>query len=128
MKVRLTSVMVQDQENALKFYTGVLGFVKTKDVSMGEYRWLTVMGGDDPGGAEILLEPMAFPPARTYQEELFKAGIPAAVFHVTDIEQEYQRLTKAGVSFSVKPTPAGPTKRAVFNDTCGNNIQLIQIL
>ncbi|HTY57878.1 MAG TPA: VOC family protein [Bacteroidota bacterium] len=128
MKVLLTSVMVQDQEKALRFYTGVLGFVKTKDVSMGEYRWLTVAGSDDPGGVEILLEPVAFPPARTYQQELFKAGIPAAVFHVRDIEKEYQRLTEAGVAFSVKPTPAGPTKRAVFNDTCGNNIQILQIV
>ena len=128
MKIKLTSVLVDDQEKALKFYTETLGFVKKRDIPMGEHKWLTVVSKEEQDGVELVLEPMGFPPARTYQKALFEAGIPLTAFQVTDLEQEYQRLCKAGVSFSMAPTAMGPTKLAVFNDTCGNNIQIFQIL
>lgn len=126
MRIWLTSVMVDDQEKALKFYTGKLGFVTKTDVPTGEYRWLTVASAEEPQGPELLLEPMGFAPARVYQKALFDAGIPIASFNVTDVEKEYERLVHAGVLFGMKPTPMGPVKIAVLNDTCGNNIQLIQ--
>jgi predicted enzyme related to lactoylglutathione lyase len=128
MKIKLTSVMVDDQEKALKFYTGVLGFVKKREIPMGEHKWLTVVSDEERDGIELLLEPMGFAPAKTYQQALFAAGIPSTVFNVDDIEKEYERLTSLGVLFSKKPTPMGPVKLAVFNDTCGNNIQLVQVL
>jgi predicted enzyme related to lactoylglutathione lyase len=128
MKIKLTSVMVDDQEKALQFYTGILGFVKKTEIPMGEHKWLTVVSKEERDGVELVLEPIAFPPAKTYQKALFEAGIPATAFNVDDIEKEYQRLTALGVSFSMAPTPMGPTKLAVFNDTCGNNIQLFQVL
>jgi len=120
--------MVSDQDKALKFYTEVLGFVKKIEVPMGEHKWLTVVSREEQGGVELLLEPMGFEPAKTFQKELFKAGIPLTAFHVDDVEMEYKRLTQQGVIFSMKPTQMGPTKIAVFNDTCGNNIQLVQML
>lgn len=128
MKIKLTSVMVNDQDKALKFYTEVLGFVKKKEIPMGEHKWLTVASKEEPNGAEVVLEPMAFEPAKTYQKALFDAGIPAAAFLVEDIESEFERLKKLNVAFSVPPTQMGPTKLAVFNDTCGNNIQIFQVL
>ncbi len=128
MKIKLTSVMVNDQDKALKFYTEVLGFIKKTEIPMGEYTWLTVVSKEEPDGAELLLEPMGFAPAKTYQQSLFEAGIPLTAFHVDDIEKEYDRIIKLDVVFSMKPTQMGPTKLAVFNDTCGNNIQLVQIL
>lgn len=128
MKIKLTSVLVDDQEKALKFYTEILGFVKKRDIPMGEHKWLTVVSKEEQDGVELVLEPMGFPPARTYQKALFEAGIPLTAFQVTDLEQEYQRLCKSGVSFSMAPTAMGPTKLAVFNDTCGNNIQIFQII
>ena len=128
MTIKLTSVMVDDQDKALKFYTQVLGFVKKKEIPIGEHKWLTVVSKEEPDGVELLLEPMGFEPAKTYQKALFDAGIPLTAFNVEDIEKEYERLTGLGVSFSMEPTPMGPAKLAVFNDTCGNNIQLVQVL
>jgi predicted enzyme related to lactoylglutathione lyase len=128
MKIKLTNVMVKDQEQALKFYTEVLGFVKKREIPMGEYKWLTVVSGEEPNGVELLLEPMAFEPAKTYQKALLEAGIPAAAFWVEDIEKEFERLKNLDVMFSMPPTQMGPTKLAVFNDTCGNNIQIFQVL
>lgn len=128
MRIKLTSVMVDDQDKALKFYTGVLGFVKKKEIPMGEYKWLTVVSKEEQDGVELLLEPMGFAPAKTYQKALFDAGIPLTAFNVDDIEKEYERLTRSGVIFSMKPASMGPARLAVFDDTCGNNIQLVQVL
>ena len=128
MKIKVTSVMVDNQDKALKFYTEILGFVKKREIPLGEARWLTVVSEEEQDGVELLLELMSFPPSKTYQQELFKAGIPFAAFSVADIDEEYQRLVDLGVSFSMEPTQMGPTKLAVFNDTCGNNIQIFQVL
>ncbi len=127
MKIRLTSVMVDDQEKALAFYTEKLGFVKKADVAMGEHRWLTVVSPDEGESVELLLEPMGFPPAKTFQQALFEAGIPATAFLVEDIGREHARLASAGVVFKTPPTPAGPATVAVLNDTCGNWIQIFQV-
>jgi predicted enzyme related to lactoylglutathione lyase len=126
MKIILTSVMVDDQDKALKFYTEALGFVKKNDIPMGEARWLTVVSPEGPDGVELLLEPMGFPPARTYQKALFEAGIPLTSFAVDDIQKEYQRMKKLGVAFKSAPTKMGPVTIAVFEDTCGNLIQMAQ--
>ncbi len=128
MKIKVTSVMVENQDKALKFYTDVLGFVKKRDIPLGEARWLTVVSKEEQDGVELMLELMSFPPAKTYQKELFQAGIPLTAFDVSDLDKEYQRLIDLEVSFSMKPTQFGPTKLAVFNDTCGNNIQIFQVL
>ncbi|HEU0178454.1 MAG TPA: VOC family protein [Blastocatellia bacterium] len=126
MKIKLTSVMVDDQDKALKFYTEVLGFVKKNDIPMGEARWLTVISPDGPGDVELLLEPMGFPPARNYQKTLYEAGIPLTSFAVEDIQEEYERMKKLGVIFKTAPTKMGPVMVAVFEDTCGNLIQMAQ--
>jgi predicted enzyme related to lactoylglutathione lyase len=126
MKIKLTSVMVDDQDKALKFYTEVLGFVKKNDIPMGEARWLTVVSPEGPDDVELLLEPMGFPPARTYQKALFEAGIPLTLFAVDDIQKEYERMKKLGVAFKTAPTQMGPVTIAVFEDTCGNLIQMAQ--
>jgi catechol 2,3-dioxygenase-like lactoylglutathione lyase family enzyme len=126
MKIKLTSVMVDDQEKALKFYTEVLGFVKRNDIPLGEFKWLTVVSPEGPNDIELLLEPMGFPPARTYQKALFEGGIPSAVFAVDDIQKEYERMKKLGVVFRSEPTKMGPVTVAVFEDTCGNLIQIAQ--
>ena len=128
MRITLTSVIVSDQSKALKFYTEILGFVKKREIPMGEHRWLTVVSKDEQSGVELSLEPVAFPPARVYQQALFEAGIPLTAFRVDDLEKEYQRLLALGVSFSMKPTAMGAAKLAVLNDTCGNNIQLFEVL
>jgi len=127
MKIKLTSIMVQDQDKALQFYTEVLGFVKKTEIPLGEHKWLTVVSKEEQDGVELVLEPLGFAPAAVYQKALFEAGIPATAFHVEDVEAEHQRLEKLGVVFSVPPTPMGPVKLAVFNDTCGNNMQLVQV-
>jgi catechol 2,3-dioxygenase-like lactoylglutathione lyase family enzyme len=127
MKIKTTSVLVDDQEKALKFYTEILGFVKKTEIPMGEYRWLTVVSKDEQGGTELLLEPMGFAPARDYQKALFEAGIPSNMFHVGDVQKEYERLENLGVEFSMKPTQMGAVTLAVFNDKCGNNIQIVQV-
>jgi len=127
MKIRITSVMVDEQDKALKFYTEKLGFVKKTEVPMGEHKWLTVVPGEEPDGVELLLEPMGFAPAKVFQKALKDAGIPLTQFYVDNIQSEYERLEKLGVKFSLKPTKMGPATLAVFDDTCGNNIQLIQV-
>jgi catechol 2,3-dioxygenase-like lactoylglutathione lyase family enzyme len=126
MKIKHTSVMVDDQEKALKFYTEVLGFVKCNDIPLGEFKWLTVVSPEGPNDIELLLEPMGFPPAWTYQRALFEARIPAALFAVDDIQKEYERMKKLGVVFRSEPTKMGPVTVAVFEDTCGNLIQIAQ--
>ena len=122
------SVLVDDQEKALKFYTDILGFVKKTDMPVGEHRWLTVVSGEELNGVEVVLEPMALEPAKIYQKALFEAGSPFTAFYVDDLENEYQRLLQLGVDFSIKPTLMGTVKLAVFNDTCGNNIQIFQVV
>ncbi len=126
MRITLTSVFVSDQDEALRFYTETLGFVKKHDVPAGEYRWITVVSPDDPDGAELLLEPNENPVAQTYQKGLFDQGIPANSFGVTDIHAEHERLKALGVAFTMEPTEMGPVTIAVFDDTCGNLIQIMQ--
>jgi RNA polymerase sigma factor (sigma-70 family) len=126
MKIKLTSVMVKDQDKALKFYTETLGFTKKRNVPAGEGRWLTVVSAQEPDGPELLLEPLGFPPAKVFQEALHKAGIPWTGFAVENTQKEYERLKKLGVVFTMEPTQMGPTTLAVFDDTCGNLIQLFQ--
>ena len=127
MKIKLTSVLVNDQAKAHKFYTRVLGFVTQRDIPMGEFRWLTVVSPDEPAGVELLLEPNANPAAQTYQKTLREQGISAASFFVDDIQKEYERLKAQGVEFTMPPTQAGPVMMAVFDDTCGNLIQINQV-
>ena len=124
MKIQVASVPVADQDKALEFYTGVLGFIKKTDIPMGEARWLTVVSPERPDDVELLLEPMGFLPARTYQQALFEAGIPLMTLAVEDTEKEFERMVKLGVVFKAKPTKMGPVTIAVFADTCGNLLQL----
>lgn len=131
MKVKVTSIPVQDQEKALQFYTEKLGFVKKVDVPLSEHsRWLTVVSKEEQDGVEVLLEPAPnhFEPAKIYQKALFDAGIPYTQFNSENVQQEYERLVNLSVEFSVKPTEMGTVKIAVFNDTCGNNIQIVEML
>ena len=127
MKIKLSSVLVQNQEKALVFYTEVLGFEKKNDIPLGEYRWITVVSPEAPEDVELVLEPMGFPPAVTYQKALFEAGIPITAFAVENIREEYERLQKLGVVFRTTPTRMGPVTIAVFEDTCGNLIQIYQV-
>ena len=126
MQIKFTSILVDDQSKALKFYTESLGFRKLSDIPMGEYRWLTVVSPDGVEGAEVVLEPMAFPPARTWQKALLDAGIPATAFITTDIDAEFQRLAARGVKFRGEPKQMGPIKAVTFEDSCGNLINLVQ--
>jgi catechol 2,3-dioxygenase-like lactoylglutathione lyase family enzyme len=126
MKIKLTSVFVDDQEKALRFYTEVLGFVKKRELPAGKFKWLTVVSPEDPGSVELLLEPNDNPAARTFQEAIFRQAIPAKAFAVDDIQKEFERMTKMGVAFKMTPTQMGPVKIAVFDDTCGNLIQIVQ--
>ena len=126
MQIKFTSILVDDQSKALAFYTEVLGFRKLSDIPMGEYRWLTVVSPDGVAGAEVVLEPMAFPPARTWQKALFDAGIPATAFITNDIDAEYTRLAARGVKFRGEPKQMGPIKAVVFEHSCGNLINLVQ--
>ena len=131
MKVTLISIPVRDQEKALKFYTEKLGFIKKKDEPLGGgNRWLTLVSKEWQNGPELLLEPAPnhFEPSKVYQDALMEAGIPWTQFDVEDVDSEYERLTKLGVEFSMKPTEMGTVKVAIFNDTCGNNIQLVEEL
>jgi catechol 2,3-dioxygenase-like lactoylglutathione lyase family enzyme len=127
MKIRLSSVFVDDQDKALKFYTEVLGFVKKRDIPAGNFKWLTVVSPEGPDDIELLLEPNDNPAARTFQQAVYKQGIPATAFAVDDIQKEYERMKKLGVVFGMEPTKTGPVTVAVFDDTCGNLIQLYQI-
>lgn len=131
MKVKVTSIPVLDQEKALRFYTEKLGFLKKVDVPLSEHsRWLTVVSKEDQDGVEVLLEPAPnhFEPAKIYQKALFDAGIPYTQFNSDNVQQDYERLVDLDVEFSVKPTEMGTVKIAVFDDTCGNNIQIVEML
>ena len=127
MKLKLTSLLVSDQGKAIQFYTEVLGFTKKEDIPMGEFRWLTVVSPEGPEDLELVLEPNANPAARTYQEALYKSGIPLTAFSSEDIQGEYERLTKKGVVFRSEPAEMGGATLAVFEDTCGNLIQIYQV-
>ena len=126
MRIVLSGVFVDDQDKALKFYTDTLGFVMKHDVPAGEHRWLTVVSPDDPDGTELLLEPNVNPVAQTYQQGIFDQGIPATSFGVTDIQAEFEKLKSLGVTFTMEPTDLGTVSIAVFDDTCGNLIQMMQ--
>ena len=124
MKIVTTSVLVDDQAKALAFYTDVLGFVKKTDVPAGEDRWLTVVSPDAPDGVELLLEPDGHPAARPFKEALVADGLPYTSFAVDDVQAEFDRLSALGVTFVQPPTEMGPVTTAVFDDTCGNLIQI----
>ena len=126
-KINLTSVMVNDQARALTFYTDVLGFEKKMDFPVGEYRWITVVSPEGHDDVQLALEPVGYEFAKTFQRELFDAGVPATAFAVDDIRHEYERMTGLGVVFRGEPSQAGPVTTAVFEDTCGNLIQLYQM-
>ena len=129
MRIKLTSLYVDDQAKALKFYTEILGFVKKADIAAGGYRWLTVVSPEDQDGTQLVLEPNENPAAKAYQEALFKQGIRAAAFFVDDIQKEYERLKKLGVKFTMEPTKltGTPSTIAVLDDTCGNLIQITHL-
>ena len=126
MKITVTSVFVDNQEKALKFYTDILGFIKKEDIPVGEFRWLTVVSPEEPDGVELLLEPNQHPAAISYQEAIHADGIPAASFEVADIQIEYQRMKSLGVRFTMEPTDTNGVILALFDDTCGNLIQIVQ--
>lgn len=124
MKIKVTSIFVEDQDEALDFYTNVLGFVKKMDMPAGNYKWLTVVSPEDPDGVELLLEPNIHEAAKTYQKAIYDDGIPATSFTVKNLEEMYHALTEKGVSFTVGPTESGPVTYAILDDTCGNLIQI----
>ncbi|GGQ04547.1 catechol 2,3-dioxygenase-like lactoylglutathione lyase family enzyme [Actinomadura coerulea] len=124
MRINLTSVFVDDQEKALRFYTDILGFEKMHDVPLGEDRWLTVVSPKDPGGPNLLLEPSSHPAVKPFKEALVADGIPFASFDVDDVKSEYDRLRGLGVRFIQEPVEMGPVVTAVLDDTCGNLIQI----
>lgn len=127
MRIYVTSVFVDDQSKALEFYTKVLGFIVKHDVPLGESRWLTVVSSEEPAGTELLLEPSEHHAVQPYKRALLEDGIPAASFQVEDLDSEYKRLLDLGVMFTVEPINAGTVRMAVFDDTCGNLIQLVQL-
>lgn len=126
MKIIVTSIFVKDQDKALKFYTETLGFVKKQDVPAGEFRWITLVSPEEQGGTELLLEPNQHPAAKEYQQKLFADGIPVTMFGVADIHKEHQRLVGNGVRFTMEPTKMGDVTIAIYDDTCGNLIQIVQ--
>ncbi|RDI42043.1 VOC family protein [Nocardia mexicana] len=126
MRINVTSVLVDDQDRALRFYTEVLGFVKKTDVPVGEYKWLTVVSPQDPDGVELLLEPDGHPAAGPFKQALVEDGIPYTSFAVDDIQAEYERLSGLGVQFTQQPLDHGVVVTAVLDDTCGNLIQIAQ--
>jgi predicted enzyme related to lactoylglutathione lyase len=126
MQIKLASIPVDDQTKALQFYTTVLGFKKQTDITMGTFRWLTVSSPDGVAGVELVLEPMGFPPAGIYQKARFEAGMPSTAFFTRDIAAEFHRLKSLGVSFRGEPTRMGPITAVLFEDTCGNLINLVQ--
>ena len=126
MRIKLTSIMVDDQEKAVRFYTDVLGFAKKQDFPVGEFRWITVTSPEGPNDLELALEPNANPAGKAFQEAMFNQGIPLTAFEVSDLPSEFARLRARGVAFTQPPTAAGPIMLAVFADTCGNLIQLYQ--
>ena len=126
MRIKLTSIMVDDQDKARRFYTGVLGFRKKHEIPVGDYKWLTVVSPEGPDDIELSLEPNANPAGKAFQDAMFAQGIPLAAFEVADIQGEYARLQQQGVAFTREPTRTGPVIIAIFADTCGNLIQLYQ--
>ena len=124
MTINLTSVLVDDQDRALAFYTDVLGFVKKNDIPLGEHSWLTVVSPEAPDGVELVLEPDQHPAVRPFKEALVADGIPFTSFAVDDVQKEYERLSALGVRFTQEPTQMGPVTTAVLDDTCGNLIQI----
>jgi predicted enzyme related to lactoylglutathione lyase len=126
MKIIITSIFVEDQDKALEFYTKTLGFVKKHDVPSGAYRWITLVSADEQEGTELLLEPNVHPAAKEYQQRLFADGIPVTMFGVADIRNEYKQLAEKGVRFTMEPTEMGEVTIAIFDDTCGNLIQMIE--
>jgi predicted enzyme related to lactoylglutathione lyase len=126
MKIKLTSVMVEDQDEALRFYTEIFGFKKKHDIPVGEYRWITVVCPEGSSEVELALEPNVNPAAKVFQRAMFDQGIPLAAFEVDDLAAEYLRLRGQGVAFTREPTPMGPVIVAVCSDTCGNLIQIHQ--
>ena len=127
MRIVVTSVLVDDQDKALRFYTDVLGFIKKTEVPLGVHRWLTVVSPDDPDGVELVLEPDEHPAAGPFKRALVEDGIPFTSFDVKDVNAEYERLVSAGVRFTQPPVDYGPVISAVFDDTCGNLIQIAQM-
>lgn len=125
MKIKLNSIVVDDQQKALDFYTNILGFKKSQDIPVGEFRWIT-LASPEGGDAELSLEPNANPAAKAFQEALFEQGIPITAFEVDDLESEFRRLSDLDVAFTTEPTSAGDVTMAVFVDTCGNLIQIYQ--
>jgi predicted enzyme related to lactoylglutathione lyase len=128
MKIKLTAVHVDDQEKALRFYTEVLGFVKKADFSQGPFRWLTVASPEEPDGTELQLALNNNPAAKTYQQALFQQNQPAAMFSTDDLQSDYQRMKAKGAEFTMPPTDVTASKIAILNDTCGNLIQLVQLM
>jgi catechol 2,3-dioxygenase-like lactoylglutathione lyase family enzyme len=124
MRINLTSVLVDDQAKALRFYTDVLGFVKKTEVPLGQHAWLTVVSAEDPDGTELVLEPDEHPAAKPFKQALVEDGIPYTSFAVDDVRAEYERLVSLGVTFTQPPTEMGPVTTAVLDDTCGNLIQI----
>jgi catechol 2,3-dioxygenase-like lactoylglutathione lyase family enzyme len=127
VRIVVTSVLVDDQDKALRFYSDVLGFVKKHDVPLGLHRWLTVVSPENPDGVELLLEPDEHPACKPFKRALVEDGIPWTSFDVTNVRAEYQRLVDAGVRFTQPPVEMGPVITAVFDDTCGNLIQIAQM-
>ncbi len=128
MKIKLTSVYVDDQDKALRFYTEVLGFVKKADFSQGPYRWLTVASSEEPEGTELQLALNNNPAAKAYQQALFQQGQPATMFFTEDVQADYERIKAGGAEFTMPPTDVTASKIAMLNDTCGNLIQLTQLM
>ena len=128
MRIKLTTLHVDDQEKALRFYTEVLGFVKKADFSQGSYRWLTVASAEDPDGTELQLALNANPAAKAYQQAMFQQSQPAAMFFTDDVQADYERMTARGAQFTMPPTDVTASKIAMLNDTCGNLIQITQLL
>lgn len=128
IKISWTGVMVDDQDKALEFYTEKLGFIKKTDIPLGEHKWLTVVSQKEQNGVELLLEPLGFEPAKVFQKACKDAGMPYTMFEVEDLQKEYKRLKGLGVEFSVAPKEAGTVMYAILDDTCGNNLQLVQNL
>ena len=126
MKIIHAKIFVNDQDKALRFYTETLGFVKKSDVTNDQYRWLTVVSADDQNGTELILEKNNNPAAKTYQKAIFEQDIPAIMFGIADAQAEYERLKAKGVRFTLEPTDIGPATIAIFDDTCGNLIQISQ--
>ncbi len=128
MKIKLTSVYVDDQEKALRFYTDVLGFAKHADFSQGPFRWLTVAAPEEPEGTQLQLALNDDPAARTYQQAMFQRGQPAAMFYSDDVEADYERIRARGAEFTMPPTAVTGSTIAMLKDTCGNLVQLVQLV